>query len=105
MFRLDPQQNVSLARVELVVAVMRSTVALECCEEVDMNRRDEELLAKQMCRMVPPRNDGLVALTVLTVFLIGLVLGGTVFAPNTPRLAPHEAIAAISTGASATFQR
>ena len=70
-----------------------------------MDRRDEELLAKQMSGMVPPHNDGGVALAVVTVFLVGLVLGGTVFTPNTPHLAPHDALAAISTGASAIFQR
>jgi hypothetical protein len=44
-----------------------------------MDPRDEELLDKQMRRLVPtPRNDGLLALAIAAVFLVGLTLGGVV---------------------------
>jgi hypothetical protein len=72
---------------------------------VAMDRRDDELLAKQMHGMVPPRNDGLVGLTVAAVFLIGLFLGATVFAPKTPAPPSHDVFAAYSTRAPATVQR
>ncbi len=45
-----------------------------------MNRRDWELLDQQMRRSSPPRNDVITSLTVVAVFLAGLVLGGIIFA-------------------------
>ena len=68
-----------------------------------MNRRDEELLAKQMRTMAPPRNDGVIALMVAAVFLVGFVLGGSFFAPRTPTPATDGVYAAY--GAPATLQR
>ncbi len=69
-----------------------------------MDQRDEELLAKQMRSIEPPRNDGLVGLMVAAVFLFGFVLGGSFFAPTTPAPPTHE-VAAYASGAPATFQR
>jgi hypothetical protein len=44
-----------------------------------MDQRDWELLDKQMRRSTPPRNDGIVVLTIATVFLAGLAVGGILF--------------------------
>ena len=68
-----------------------------------MNRREEELLAKQMRSVAPPRNDGLVGLIVAAVFFIGFILGGSFFAPRalTP---PAQDVAAYSGSAPTVFQ-
>ena len=47
-----------------------------------MDRRDQELLDKQMRRVSAPRNDGAIALMVAAMFLVGMALGGI--------LSPHE---------------
>jgi hypothetical protein len=59
-----------------------------------MNRRDDELLAKQMRAISPPRND--VGLALLAVFAAGLMLGAVLFAGHREPVAPHDALAAIS---------
>ena len=69
-----------------------------------MDRRDEELLAKQMRSMAPPRHDGLVGLMVAAVFFIGFVLGGSFFAARAPA-PPSQDVAAYAGGATTTFQR
>jgi len=48
-----------------------------------MNQRDQELLAKQLWGVsrTPPRDDALVGFALATVFLIGLAVGGILFAP------------------------
>lgn len=69
-----------------------------------MNRRDEELLAKQMRSVEPPRHDGLVGLTVAAVFFVGFILGGSFFAPKTPA-PPSQDVAAYSGAAPSTYQR
>jgi len=46
----------------------------------DMDKRDWELLEKRMRRSSPPRNDGIVGLTVAAVFLAGMALGGVLLA-------------------------
>ena len=69
-----------------------------------MDRRDEELLAKQMRSIEPPRNDGLIVLTVAAVFFFGFVLGGSFFAPRAPAPPSHE-VAAYASGAPTTFER
>ena len=41
-----------------------------------MDRRDQELLDKQMRRLAPPRNDGAIAVMVAAaMFLIGMTVG------------------------------
>jgi hypothetical protein len=69
-----------------------------------MDRHDEELLAKQMRSIEPPRNDGVVGLMVATVFLVGFALGGSFFAPRASAPPPQD-VAAYSSGATTTFQR
>jgi hypothetical protein len=44
-----------------------------------MERRDRELLDKQMRRLTPPRNDGVIAVMVAVMFLVGVTLGGVLF--------------------------
>jgi hypothetical protein len=41
-----------------------------------MDRRDQELLDKQMRRLTPPRNDGVIAMMLAAMFLVGMTLGG-----------------------------
>jgi hypothetical protein len=41
-----------------------------------MDRRDQELLDKQMQRLTPPRNDGVIAVLFVAMFLVGMTLGG-----------------------------
>lgn len=46
-----------------------------------MNRRDQELLDKQLHAIyVPPRSDGVLMLGILAVFFAGIALGGFLFA-------------------------
>jgi hypothetical protein len=47
-----------------------------------MNRRDWELLDKQTRRISPPRNDGVIAVMLAAMFLVGITLGSI--------LSPHE---------------
>ena len=44
--------------------------------DVKMNRRDQELLDKQMARLTPPGNEGAIALMLAAMFLVGVTLGG-----------------------------
>jgi hypothetical protein len=50
-----------------------------------MNRRDTELLDRQLSRLSPPRNDGILGLAVLVVFCIGIAVGGVLFAQHGSR--------------------
>jgi hypothetical protein len=43
---------------------------------VKMDRHDQELLDKQMRRLSPPRNDGVIVVLLATIFLVGMTLGG-----------------------------
>jgi hypothetical protein len=46
-----------------------------------MNRRDAELLEKQMHLVyVAPRSDGVLMLVILAVFFAGIALGGFIYA-------------------------
>ena len=44
-----------------------------------MNRRDQELLDKQMRRLTPPRNEGAIAVMLAAMFLVDVAIGGVVF--------------------------
>jgi hypothetical protein len=62
-----------------------------------MTRRDEELLAKQL-RGTAPLHDGWLAPVVIAVFLVGLMVGGTLFTPpaHSGLTAPNDALAAVT---------
>jgi hypothetical protein len=47
-----------------------------------MDRRDQELLDKQMQRLTAPRNEGVIAVMLVVMFLVGMALGGV--------LSPHK---------------
>jgi hypothetical protein len=48
-----------------------------------MDRRDWELLDKQMRSLRPPRNDGAIAMMLAAMFLLGMTLGGVLPAHKT----------------------
>jgi len=63
-----------------------------------MDRRDQELLDKQLRRLSPaPRNDGVMMLAILTVFFAGMSVGGFLFAYKSQpmRIASNQAKSAI----------
>jgi hypothetical protein len=41
-----------------------------------MDRRDQALLDKQMRTLSPPRNDGVIAVMLAVMFVVGMTLGG-----------------------------
>jgi hypothetical protein len=47
-----------------------------------MDRRDQELLDKQMRRLTPPRHEGVIAVMLAAMFLVGMALGSV--------LSPHQ---------------
>ena len=54
-----------------------------------MNRRDRELLNRQIGRLRPaPRHDGILVAAMIGVFLTGLTVGGLVFTFGSNPLAP-----------------
>jgi len=48
--------------------------------DVKMDRRDQELLDKQMRRLTPPRHEGVIALMLAVMFLVGMTLGSVLSA-------------------------
>jgi hypothetical protein len=44
-----------------------------------MDRHDQELLDKQMGRLSAPRNDGVIAVMLAVMFVVGMTIGGVVF--------------------------
>jgi len=53
--------------------------------DVKMNRRDQELLDKQMARLTPPRNnEGAIAVMIAAMFLVGMALGSVLSPHQTP---------------------
>jgi hypothetical protein len=48
-----------------------------------MDRRDQELLDKQMQRLTAPRNDGVIAVLFVAMFLVGMTLGSVLSEPKT----------------------
>ena len=64
-----------------------------------MNKRDQELLDKQLGRIVPgARHDGIMILTVVAVFFVGLALGAILFPRGieSAQIASNEASAPVS---------
>jgi hypothetical protein len=51
--------------------------------DLKMDRRDQELLDKQMRRLTPPRSDGMIAVLLAAVFLVGMTLGSVLSEPKT----------------------
>ena len=51
--------------------------------DIKMDRRDQELLDKQMRRLTPPRKDGVIAVLLAAMFLVGMTLGGVLSAHQT----------------------
>ena len=51
--------------------------------DIKMDRRDQELLDKQVRRLTPPRNDGVIAVLLAVMFLVGMTLGGVLSAHKT----------------------
>ena len=47
-----------------------------------MNRRDQELLDKQMRRLEAPRNGGAIAVLLAAMFLAGVAIGGVLSEPQ-----------------------
>jgi hypothetical protein len=47
--------------------------------DVKMDRREKELLDKQMRRLSAPRNDGVIVVMLAAMFLVGVAIGGVVF--------------------------
>ena len=45
-----------------------------------MDRRDQELLDKQMRNLSAPRNDGVIAVLLAAMFLVGMALGSVLSA-------------------------
>jgi hypothetical protein len=44
-----------------------------------MDRRDRELLDKQTRMLSPPRNEGVIAVMLAAMFLVGIAIGSVVF--------------------------
>ena len=64
-----------------------------------MDRRDAELLAKQMHGVDEGSPTAMLVGVVVAVFLIGVLMGGMVFAPPLHQhhvSAPHDALAALA---------
>ena len=55
--------------------------------DVKMDRRDQELLDKQIRRLTPPRNEGAIAVMLAAMFLVGMTLG-SVLSPH--QNSPHQ---------------
>jgi hypothetical protein len=47
--------------------------------DVKMDRREKELLDKQMRLLSAPRNDGVIVVMLAAMFLVGVAIGGVVF--------------------------
>jgi hypothetical protein len=64
-----------------------------------MNRRDQELLDKQLHGVtVAPRHEGVIMLAILAIFFAGIALGGFLYAYTSKpvQLAANDTLAAFS---------
>jgi hypothetical protein len=48
-----------------------------------MDQRDQALLDKQMRRLSPPRNNGVIVVLLAAMFLVGMTLGSVLSEPKT----------------------
>jgi hypothetical protein len=74
-------------------------VGISCKRRFSMDRRDWELLDKQLQGSVPSRrNDGVPVLMVAAVFFSGMIIGGILFAPEAQpmRVASNHATAVMA---------
>ncbi len=72
-----------------------------------MDRRDQELLDKQLGRIAPtPRRDGVIVLVMLAVFVAGLTFGDLLARPAKPpaQVAANDTIVATTFGTGATHR-
>jgi hypothetical protein len=51
-----------------------------------MDQRDHELLDRQLDKLTPPRHDGVLIVTIVAMFFIGMTLGGFLSARESPAL-------------------
>jgi len=58
--------------------------------EAKMNQRDWELLDKELWG-ARPHNGGILGFALVTVFLVGLSIGGVLFAPESHQMTSHNA--------------
>ena len=72
--RTNVPDNQGTATVLLRFVSLRS--ASTKIGDVKMDRYDRELLNKQMRRLSAPRNDGVIAVLLAVMFLVGVTLGG-----------------------------
>jgi hypothetical protein len=79
-FKLEP--NVRSATVSETAAVLPRFLWTQMGTS-KMDRRDQELLDKQMRRLTPPRNDGVIAMMLAAMFLVGMTLGSVLSAHKT----------------------
>jgi hypothetical protein len=66
-----------------------------------MNRRDQELLDKQLSSLhLTPRHDGVMILAILAVFLVGMTAGGFLYAftDQPMRVAANDLAPPVSSG-------
>ena len=61
-----------------------------------MDRRDQVLLDKQMRRLIPPRHDGVIAMVVAAMFLVGLTSGIELAHKSAPAIASNDAVMALA---------
>jgi hypothetical protein len=67
--------------------------------DFSMNRRDQELLDKQLSSLhLAPRHDGVMILAILAVFLVGMTVGGFLYAftDQPMRVAANDLAPAVS---------
>jgi hypothetical protein len=67
-----------------------------------MTRRDWELLEKQLWGVGrrPPQKGKIDALTIIAVFLAGIILGDILFAPQSQPILTHDTVAVASNAQS-----
>ncbi len=51
-----------------------------------MDQRDQELLNRRLDKLTPPHHDGILILTVVAMFFVGMTLGGFLTARESPAL-------------------